>query len=876
MRENPPSTETRLLTLAGLFLLLYSISLTLSPAVRTRTWSADLRWDHWIGLAVWGACVFIANHQTRRQTPKHDPYLLPVVALLSGWGMLTVWRLAPAFGLRQTLWLALSFLVFILGLQLPKDLGFLRRYKYLWLTGGLLLTATTLVFGINPANTGPEQWLGCCGIYLQPSEPLKLLLIAYLAAYLADQSNLYFKLPLIRLLAPTLVMTGVALLLLVVQRDLGAASIFLIIYASMIYLGTGHQKLVFLILAGVVAIGIAGYARFDLVRLRVDSWLNPWTDPTGRSYQVVQSLIAVAAGEIFGRGPGVGNPSLVPLAHSDFIFTAIAEENGLLGVIALLGLIALMLNRGLEIALRAPDNYRRFLAAGLTAHLAAQSLLIIGGNLRLLPLTGVTLPFLSYGGSSLMASFISLLLLTLVSSVPRESADVILSSPDPAPTLGINNAILSGLGITALVAGWWMVVRGPDLLTRTDNSRQAIADRFVPRGVFLDQNGTSLVFNRGEIGSYTREYLEPSLASVIGYSNPTFGQAGLEASLDPYLRGLEGQTWEKIWFDQFIYGQHPPGLDIRLSIDLELQRKAGAYMAGQTGAVVLLNAQSGEILALISTPTFDPNQLETTWENLLSDPRAPLLNRATQGAYPPGTILSPLLLAQTANRGGLPVFSVPENPTSGEMACAFPPLSDTWGSVIQAGCPAAVTALGNRLGANPLLTLLTTLKLDTPPAIRLPASNTSLPIEMDDPGLAALGEDLTISPLQMALAAATLSNQGTLPAPRLALAFEGPDNGWTLLPPLGGAEAVFSRNAVNQAANALVSPELPIWESLALLTTEDEGTGNEDKAFTWYAGGTLPDWIGVPVVAVVLLENGDVALAKEIGQGVLRLVVSGD
>ncbi|HNB52086.1 MAG TPA: FtsW/RodA/SpoVE family cell cycle protein, partial [Anaerolineales bacterium] len=668
MQTTPQTIQTRLLTLAGFFLFFYALALTLSPAVRARTWDADFRWEHWLGFGVWLAGVFVAQHQIRRHTPHYDPYLFPVVALLTGWGLLTIYRLLPNFGLRQTIWLALGFGVLMIGLRLPKDLGFLRRYKYLWLTGGLLLTATTLFFGINPANTGPEQWLGCCGVYLQPSEPLKLLLIAYLAAYLADRTQpalsqgavkatpaSLLSPSLLSLLAPTAMMTGVALLLLVVQRDLGTASIFLFIYASMIYLGTGNQRLAWVILGGLMAVSIAGYVFFDLVRLRVDAWLNPWADPAGRSYQVVQSLIAIAAGEIFGRGPGLGSPGLVPLAHSDFIFTAIAEENGLIGVVGLLGVFALLIHRGLQIALRAPDSYRRFLAAGLTSYLAAQSLLIIGGNLRMLPLTGVTLPFMSYGGSSLMTSFVCLLLLTLISSLPRESADAILGKIDPAPALSVNNIFLFGIGAAAVLTGWWTVVRGPTLLARTDNPRQAIADRFVPRGNFYDQKGELLVTNQGTAGNYTRTYLQPSLAPVIGYSNATFGQAGLEASLDSYLRGLQGQFWAKVWFDEFIYGQHPPGADIRLSIDLSLQSFASSLMEGQTGVVVLLNAQSGEILTMVSTPSFDPNQLDTSWDALLADPRAPLLNRATQGAYPPGAILGPLLLAESIARNGAPV-----------------------------------------------------------------------------------------------------------------------------------------------------------------------------------------------------------------------------
>lgn len=889
VQTSPQTIQTRLLALAGLFLFFYSLSLTLSPAVRARTWEADFRWEHWLGFVVWAAGVWTAHRQIRHHAPYYDPYLFPVVALMSGWGLLTIYRLLPGFGLRQTVWLALGFLVFTLGLRLPKDLGFLRRYKYLWLTGGLLLTATTFIFGVNPANTGPEQWLGCCGIYIQPSEPLKLLLIAYLAAYLADRqlatgSKLAIgppdlKIPLLPLLAPTVVMTGIALLLLVIQRDLGTASIFLFIYASMIYLGTGHHRLALVILGGLVLVSIAGYVFFDLVRLRVDAWLNPWADPAGRSYQVVQSLIAIAAGEIFGRGPGLGSPGLVPLAHSDFIFTAIAEENGMIGVIGLFGLFTLLVHRGLHIALRAADNYRCFLAAGLTSYLAAQSLMIIGGNLRMFPLTGVTLPFLSYGGSSLLTSFICLLLLTLMSIVPRQSADAWLSRIDPAPALNINNFFLAGVGAAALITGWWTVVRGPELLARTDNPRQAIADRFVYRGLFLDQNGTPLVINKGSPGTYIREYVVPSLAPAIGYSNATFGQAGLEGSLDAYLRGLEGQSWAKIWLDEFIYGQHPRGLDIRLSINMGLQHKASELIGAQTGAVVMLNAQSGEVLAMVSVPYFDPNQLDTTWEDLVADPRAPLLNRATQGAYPPGTILGPLLLAEIAGRSSIPVVSAPTTLANLEttLDCAFPTEDATWGTAIQNGCPVPIAQLAERLGMDALIDLFESLGLYSAPAIRLPVSSTA-PTDLDNPALAALGADLRISPLQLALAMATLSNDGVRPAPRLALAYLSSGTEWTLLPPLGGQGNVFVDTAAQQTAFALATASQPMWESLALIqATEAESEGNTvsepGTAFTWYVGGTLPNWTGAPVVVVVLLENGNVELAREIGEGLLGEVV---
>jgi cell division protein FtsW (lipid II flippase) len=349
--------QSRLLRLAALFLFGYSLALTFAPAARAHTWAVSYLWQHWIGFAIWLVAFNLAHQQTARRLPDRDPYLLPLAGMLSGWGLLTIWRLYPEFGARQTVWLALAALLLVAGLRLPGTLSFLRRYKYLWLTGALLLTAATFIFGTSPSGSGPQLWLGFGGIYLQPSEPLKLLLIAYLAAFLAD--SLAARIGLLQVVLPTLLMTASALLLLFAQRDLGTATLLIVLYAVMLYIGTGRKRILFAGLAFLLLAGVGGYLMFDVVRLRVEAWLNPWIDPLGRSYQIVQSLIAVAAGDVIGRGPGLGSPSVVPVAHSDFIFAAIAEETGLLGTAALIIILGLFITRGIQAALRSAGAYQR-------------------------------------------------------------------------------------------------------------------------------------------------------------------------------------------------------------------------------------------------------------------------------------------------------------------------------------------------------------------------------------------------------------------------------------------------------------------------------------------------------------------------------------
>jgi cell division protein FtsW (lipid II flippase) len=474
-------TEKRLLILAGVFLGLFSLAITLSNAVRLRTWQVEFRWVHWLGFAIWIGFAWLTHRELSRRLPERDPFLFPIAALLMGWGLLTIWRLSSGFGLRQSAWLVVAGLVFILAVrfnQLPpgdRILTYLRRFKYIWLTSGLLLTALTLILGTNPMGAGPRLWLGCCGIYFQPSELLKLLLIVYLAAYLADrQAAASPPSQLLHLLIPTLILTGMALLLLTFQRDLGTAAIFLVLYAVIVFAGTGDQRVLIFSLLMLILAAIIGYALFDVVHLRVDAWINPWLDPSGRSYQIVQSLLAIANGGLIGRGPGMGSPSLVPISQSDFIFSAISEETGLLGALAMLGLLALFISRSIRIAIRSADTFRRLLAFGLGAHLIGQSILIMGGNLRLLPLTGVTLPFVSYGGSSLLVSAFELVCLLIISAYPEETytTQPELLKTQTRVNLWVSGGLILGLVGVALVAGWWSFVRGPTLLTRTDNPRR--------------------------------------------------------------------------------------------------------------------------------------------------------------------------------------------------------------------------------------------------------------------------------------------------------------------------------------------------------------------------------------------------------------------
>lgn len=795
--------QGNLLKIAAGFILLQTLIITLSPAVRARSLDVDYRWTQWLALVVWCVAVYRVHQAISLHLPDADPYLFPVAALLSGWGLLTVWRLDSAFGARQSLWLGISALVFMAGLRLPGTLSFLRKYKYLLLTGGLILTAFTLVFGTNPIGYGPRLWLGCCGVYFQPSEPLKLLLVAYLAAYLAER--MYIQIGALPMIYPTLLLSGIAILLLLFQRDLGTASIFIALYTIILYLATGRRRTVVYSTLFLVLVATAGYFIIDIIQARIDSWLNPWGDPSGGSYQIIQSLLAIANGGIEGRGPGLGSPALVPVAISDFIYAAVAEETGLIGTVGLFALFGLLIARGMRAAMRAPDLFRRLFAAGITAYIGIQTLLIICGNLRLLPLTGVTLPFLSYGGSSLLTSYIALLFLLLISNhLDEEPAPL----PRPQPYLALGSFLSLGLFAAALANGWWAVVRGPDLLTRTDNPRRIIEDRYVPRGMLLDRNDTPITLTTGQAGSYSRVYQYPDLASVTGYNHPIYGQSGLEASMDEYLRGVRGNPSGQIWWSHILYGMSPHGLDVRLSLDLRLQQRADEMMVGHSGAALLVNAQSGEILVMSSFPTFNPNHLNEIGGQLNRDPAKPLINRPVQGVYPTGTMLEPFAQALFGSRD-LEEIEIQQ-------------IHEAFG-------------------------------FDTPPQLNFQTAGPVTTSAMDD---------LHVSPLQAALAAAALSNHGQVPAPRIATSVNTPQQGWVILPALGTPFEAVSPSGADGASAAFITPGRNYWSHTGRAT-------GEESPVTWFLAGTPPNWPAAPLVVVVTLEQDNERLAQWIGQELL-------
>jgi cell division protein FtsW (lipid II flippase) len=378
------------------------------------------------GMLLVGGYVF-AHLVVRWLAPQADPVFLPTAVLLAGLGFAVIYRLDSRLAGAQTLWLLLGLGLFALTLVVIRDHRQLDHFTYTIGLLGIIMLLLPLAPGIGRTVRGARLWVGIGPLQFQPAEIGKVLLVIFLASYLNARKELLavatrrlgpLALPEPRHLAPLLVAWGLSLIVLFLERDLGSSLLFFGIFVVMLWVATGRAAyLVLGVLLFAVGAGF-GYLAFDHVQDRVTVWLNVF-DPDlirDEGFQLAQSLFAMATGGIAGTGLGQGQPGFIPDAHTDFVFAAVGEELGLLGTIALLLLYVLLIFRGYRSAVSSPDGFGQLLAAGLSTILALQTFVIIGGVTRLIPLTGITLPFVSYGGSSLVANMVLLALLVRVSS----------------------------------------------------------------------------------------------------------------------------------------------------------------------------------------------------------------------------------------------------------------------------------------------------------------------------------------------------------------------------------------------------------------------------------------------------------------------------
>ncbi|HEX9496675.1 MAG TPA: FtsW/RodA/SpoVE family cell cycle protein, partial [Candidatus Limnocylindria bacterium] len=360
---------------------------------------------------------------------RGDQLLLPLSLGLTGIGFVLVERLAPTLLIQQLSWLVIAAGAFCITILVPRDLSALARYKYTWAFVGVLLLVSPLLPVIGREINGARIWVGVAGVaQFEPWELVKLALVIFFAAYLDEYREVLsapprrlgpIPLPPIPYLLPIVGMWLVAMLVMVFEKDLGATLLFFGIFLAMLYVATGEATYVLLGLVLLVAGGFVAYHAFHHVAARIDVWLAPFASDLrfDQGFQLTQGLFSLGNAGLFGAGLGNGMPERIPVVWSDFVFDAFTEEVGFVGAVALLAIYLVFVYRAMLIALRAPTTFLRLLAAGLSFIIAFQTLVIVGGNAKLIPLTGITLPFVAYGGSSLVTNFMLAALLLRVSDI---------------------------------------------------------------------------------------------------------------------------------------------------------------------------------------------------------------------------------------------------------------------------------------------------------------------------------------------------------------------------------------------------------------------------------------------------------------------------
>lgn len=427
LRPSLRRRELALLLIVALALIAGGASLAMTRARvagEPLTTSGDLPFGDGSALPIYIGGLFAAHVILVLAGRRTDQVLLPTVGLLGGISLLLMERLpqdlAGGLGLGRTqlVWLIGSLGIITAIAALVRSDAWLRLYKYTWAAFGVGLLLLTFIAG-REVN-GQRLTLAIGPLSGQPSELLKVILVVFLAGYLSENRALLveqstrlgpIRLPPLPYLAPMVAMWAIALAIVVVQRDLGAALLLFFVFLVLLYVATGRASFVVLGLVAFVVGGAVLYELLPYIRTRVDIWIDPFAVSRGAGYQVVQALHAFARGGILGTGLGAGLPEVgglppggIPALHTDFPLAALGEELGLIGVMAILGLYLVVIERGLRIAASAVDDFRAILAAGLSLVIGVQAFIIAAGNLKLIPLTGITLPFISYGGSSLLTN----------------------------------------------------------------------------------------------------------------------------------------------------------------------------------------------------------------------------------------------------------------------------------------------------------------------------------------------------------------------------------------------------------------------------------------------------------------------------------------
>ena len=879
----------------------------------------DVTVSFWLYTALMMIGFFILHVILRKGFPSADPYILPCIYLLAGLGAIELFSIKDP--LRDTYVFPMQVKGILAGIivaMVPLSAKFrslrLWRYTYMYALLAVGLTILQALFGTGPGGAK----LALFGF--QPGEITKIALTLFVASYLAERWGLLLdktgpkralQLPLFRDIGPLVVMYLLSLATFLLVKDMGPMLVLFGMFVAMLYAATGKPAFVGV---GVVLVSVTGWLAYTLglgvFDVRVDMWLHPWNNSHANGMQLGQALWGLGTGGAWGSGLGLGNPDFMARSGSDLIFASIGEELGLVGSAAILVLCGILVVRGIKIALHARTDFDRFLAAGFTLLLGIQTTIIIFGVIGLLPLTGVTLPFVAYGRSSVIASFfIAGLLLTISSNGTRDTSGVRVETHRALRGLATGLVVLIvGVGMGRLlwiqgiradqVAGNTVTTPDSDGYVRAHiNPRLRTIEAAIPRGTIYDRNGKPLATSRpselSALGRASDERYYPygsSFSHLVGYLNSRCGgPVGFEKWRNGDLRGFDDYSVLLPIYRLRNFPYHPKleGKDVRLTIDAELQetvekalrKYAGSVRDHRTGvrkhkgAAVVLDVYTGEVLAAVAIPNFDPNGLSPgRWMAYNGDKsgESVFFDRALNGVYPPGSTFK-LVTAAAALENGLGDFAYncrhqveKVRWKSGRKTYSRKRITDLeemrphgltgLAKAIRASCNLYFAHLGIELGADRLYDMAHKFRL----------SRIALPKKLvEDLPDNAYGQGvIQVTPLEMARVVAAIANGGIMMKPQFVKDVRLGDEVFeTVEPaemgrPLDPATASALRKMMADATSK--GTARGVFDGLNVSVAGKTGSAENDQAdgmpHSWFVGFAPVD--DPRIAFAVVVENG--------------------
>ena len=859
-----------------------------------------------VPLGIFGAFA-LAHFAVRIWAPGADPAILPLSFALSGIGIAFVTSLAPDLAVRQVMWLYAGIVAMVAVLILVRNIDRVADYKYTLMVAGFVLLLSPMLPFIGQEIYGSRIWLGIGGFSFQPGEVAKILIVLFLGGYLAVNREMLsvftakagpLRLPDFRTLLPLLIMWGISLVIVIFEKDLGSALVVFFVFIAMLYIASGKKLYVAVALALAAFGAIAMWGIFSHVQVRVNTWLDPFADPNNTGYQLTQAIYSMADGGMFGTGIGKGYADLIPIVESDFIFAAIAEETGLLGAAGVLLLYLCFAIRGMVTAARAKSDVSSFIACGLTTSIVLQAFIIVGGVTRLIPLTGLTLPFISQGGSSLLASFIAVGLLLRCgdegTGIETEiSTGTIRNNPAENSVLGrvslgrrlTNLMIVFSILFAALVANLTliMVVQADMYRSMPQNSHTLERQANRERGTVSTADGVVLAQSvQNEDGNYSRVYPSGNLAShVIGYSSVRFGSSGIEGSMADTLQGDEHfSSWKDVL--NSYAGLATNGNDIQLTIDSRVQYAAQAALDGYSGACVALNPETGAVLALASSPTYDASDFAYLLEEGAEESGDALYNRATQALYAPGSTFKIVTLATALENKVATPETTYDSPGSIEIGNAQVYNYDendlgniTLAEATQWSSNTVYGQLGVDIGKDALVRSSEEFGFNDSPDFEISLSKSLMPDPREmtewETAWAAVGQPVgehespagpQATVLEMAMVGSAIANDGTIRKPYLVDSVYSADGTklsttapQTYSRPISAETAKSTLGVLETVVESGTGTGAQIWDMRIAGKTGTAETG-KDVDDSWFVGMGPAEDCKV-VVAIVLEEGAD-------------------